>query len=268
MSRRAIILIVASVTALSTVAMAQYEPWNNQGVLPAAPGSAPAVPAPRRDISGIWDAGGGGVAGPGHAASASPFTPLGLEMLKVMKPGNGPRLAPVAEINDPLSTLGDPAGFPRIVLYELRPFNVVHTPSSVLMLYMFEKRWRVIWTDGRPLPADPDPRWYGYSVGRWEDDNTLLVETIGMDERTWLDNAGNPHSADLKVEERYHRVNANTMELTVTIDDPKVYTARWTPRNKLPLRLLPGNTDLMEMINNPSDILAYKKAISSQTQAK
>ena len=263
MRLRVIVLILASIAALSTVAIAQYEPWNNQGLIVTVPGSAP---APRRDISGIWDAGTGGIAGPGHVAA--PFTPLGLEMLKVMKPGNGPRLAAVSEINDPLSTLGDPSGFPRIVLYELRPFNVVHTRDSVLMLYMFEKRWRVIWTDGRTLPADPDPRWYGYSVGRWEDDNTLLVDTVGMDERTWLDNAGNPHSADLKVEERYHRVDMNTMELTVTIDDPKVYTARWTPRNKLPLKLLPGNTDLMEMINNPSDILAYKKSISSQTQAR
>ena len=95
------------------------------------------------------------------------------------------------------------------------------------------------------------------------DTNRDLTLTGTVTEWIWA----NPHSADLKVEERYHRVNANTMELTVTIDDPKVYTARWTPRNKLPLRLLPGNTDLMEMINNPSDILAYKKAISSQTQA-
>ncbi len=167
MRLRVIVLILASIAALSTVAIAQYEPWNNQGLIVTVPGSAP---APRRDISGIWDAGTGGIAGPGHVAA--PFTPLGLEMLKVMKPGNGPRLAAVSEINDPLSTLGDPSGFPRIVLYELRPFNVVHTRDSVLMLYMFEKRWRVIWTDGRTLPADPDPRWYGYSVGRWEDDNT------------------------------------------------------------------------------------------------
>ena len=50
----------------------------------------------------------------------------------------------------------------REVLYELRPFQVVQTPNQVLILYMFEKRWRVIWTDGRPLPKDPDPRWYGY----------------------------------------------------------------------------------------------------------
>ncbi len=266
MSRRLMLSIVATVFGLSTVATAQYQPWNNAGLPTPNPQTAPAGPAPRRDLTGIWDAGGGGVSGPGHVGA--PFTPLGLELLKAIKPGNGPRLAPVAEINDPLSTIGDPGGFPRNLLYELRPFQVVQTPSSVLILYMFEKRWRTIWTDGRALPRDPDPRWYGYSVGRWEDDTTLAVESVGMDERTWLDNAGNPHSADMRVEELYHRVDANTVELSVTIDDPKVYTARWTPRNKLPLKIMPSNVDLMEMINNPSDILAYRKYISSQTQAK
>ena len=117
--------------------------------------------------------------------------------------------------------MGDPDGFPRNLLFELRPFQVVQTPKSVLMLYMFEKRWRTIWTDGRQLPKDPDPRWYGYSVGRWEDDSTFVVNSVGMDERTWLDNAGSPHSDQMKVEERYHRVDQNTMELTVTIDDPE-----------------------------------------------
>lgn len=250
--------------SLSSVMSAQMQPWNNPGLALGPP--APAGPAPLRDVSGIWDAGGAGISGPGHPAP--PLTPLGLEMIKAIKPGNGPRIAPVAEINDPLSTIGDPAGFPRLVLYELRPFQVVQTPDSVLMLYMFEKRWRVIWTDSRELPTDPDPRWYGYSVGRWEDDYTFVVQTIGMDERTWLDNAGNPHSADLRVEERYRRVDMSTMELTVTIDDPKVYTSRWTPRNKLPFRLMPPGTDLMEMINNASDIIAYRQFIASQTKPK
>ena len=99
----------------------------------------------------------------------------------------------MAEINDPLSTLGDPSGFPRLVTYELRPLQIVQTSNQVLMLYMFEKRYRVIWTDGRALPKNPDPRWYGYSVGRWEDDYTFVVETVGMDDRTWLDNSGDPH---------------------------------------------------------------------------
>ena len=155
--------------------------------------------------------------------------------------------------------MGDPAGFPRNLLFELRPFQVVHTPNQVLMLYMFEKRLRTIWTDGRELPKDPDPRWYGYSVGRWEDDSTFVVDTIGLDEKTWLDNAGNPHSNDMRVEERYHRVNMNTMELTVTIDDPKAYTKPWVGRNKLPLRLMPANVDLMEMISSATEAQDYKK---------
>ena len=162
----------------------------------------------------------------------------------------------MSEINDPLSTLADPAGFPRNLLYELLPVQVVHTPNSVLMLYMFEKRWRVIWTDGRALPTNPDPRWYGYSVGRWIDDSTFVVDSVGTDERTWLDNAGNPHSANLRVEERYHRTSANTLELTVTLTDPEIYTKPWTPRNRLPLRLLPAGTDLMEMIPSASEAQA------------
>jgi hypothetical protein len=259
----------AIVLALGAAPRAQVnQPWNNPGLaaVPSQQQAASSAPAPRRDLTGIWDAGGGGISGPGHVGP--PFTPYGLELLKRIHPGNGPRMVPVNDNNDPLSTIGDPAGFPRVVLYELRPFQMVHTPSSVLVLYMFEKRWRTIWTDGRQLPKDPDPRWYGYSVGRWEDDTTLVVDTIGMDDRTWLDNAGNPHSDQMRVEERYHRVSMNRMELTVTIDDLKVYTAKWTPRNKLPLTLLPPTTDLMEMINNASDIQAYKREIASQTVPK
>src|SRR6266705_1319702 len=106
-------------------------------------------------------------------------------------PGRAPAASPQETAPGP-APRRDPTGFPRIILYELRPVQILHTPESVLMLYMFEKRWRVIWTDGRQLPKDPDPRWYGYSVGHWEDDYTLVVETVGMDERTWLDNAGDP----------------------------------------------------------------------------
>jgi len=171
-------------------------------------------------------------------------------------------MAPIAEINDPLSTMGDPEGFPRNLLFELRPFQIVHTPNQVLMLYMFEKRWRVIWTDGRQLPTDPDPRWYGYSIGKWEDDTTFVVQSNGTDERTWLDNAGNPHSNEMRVEERYHRVNQNTLELTVTIDDPKTYTKPWVARNKLAMRLMPPDTDLMEMIPSATEAAEYKKVFA------
>jgi len=255
-----VVFMVVSIPVFTSVlTRAQMKPWNNSGL--AGPPAGPSAPAPRRDLSGTWDAGQGGIQPTGYNV-APLFTALGEKMASANKPGNGPRIASVSEDNDPLSTLGDPAGFPRIVLYELRPLQIVQTPDQVLMLYMFEKRWRVIWTDGRVLPKDPDPRWYGYSVGRWEDDYSLAVQTVGMDDRTWLDNAGNPHSTEMHVEERYRRVNQNTVELTVTIDDPKTYTKPWVPRDKLPLRLMPHDTDLMEMIPSASEAAEYRKVFA------
>jgi hypothetical protein len=242
--------------------LAQNLPWNNPGRAqnPGQQARTTTGPAPRRDLAGIWDPGRDGTSGDGFTSPS--LTPWGEEISKTHKSGNGFRMVPIVEINDPLSTLGDPTGFPRLLLFEFRPFQIVQTPNSVLMLYMFEKRYRTIWTDGRKLPTDPDPRWYGYSVGRWEDDYTFVVETIGMDERTWLDNAGNPHSDQMRVVERYHRVNQNTLELTVTIDDPKTYTQAWTPREKMPMTLLPADTDLMEMIPSASEAAAYRKALA------
>jgi hypothetical protein len=249
----------AAVLALSSILGAQQLlPWNNSGLAqsPNQPAAA-AGPAPKRDLTGIWDAGGAGIGARGY--QTAPLTPWGEALGKTHKSGDGIRMVPVEQINDPLSTLGDPEGFPRNLLFELRPFQIVQTPKSVVILYMFEKRWRTVWTDGRQLPKDPDPRWYGYSVGRWQDDYTFVVNSNGTDERTWLDNAGSPHSDQMKVEERYHRVDANTMELTVTIDDAKAYTAAWVPRNKLRLRLLPPDIDLIEMIPSASEAAEYKK---------
>jgi len=258
------LLIVSSIAVFtSAVTLAQMKPWNNSGLAPGVP-AGPSAPAPRRDLSGTWDAGTGGIQPTGHVAP--PFTARGEQMARANKPGNGTRIVSVTDDNDPLSTMGDPTGFPRIVLFELRPFQIVQTPNQVLMLYMFEKRWRVVWTDGRALPNDPDPRWYGYSVGRWVDDYTLVVQTVGTDDRTWVDNAGNPHSNSLRTEERYHRVNQGTMELTVTLDDPMVYTKPWMPLDKLPVRLMPNGTDLMEMIPSASEAAAYKRVIASQAK--
>jgi hypothetical protein len=257
--------------ALTMAPSGWAQTWNFTGMTPQQFKTLPpGGPAPVRDLSGIWDGGPSGVGATGQeaerAAARSPFTPLGEEMAKKNRPGNGPRKVPVAENNDPLSTMGDPAGFPRIVTFELRAVQITQTPNQMLMLYMFEKRYRVIWTDGRPLPKDPDPRWYGYSVGRWEDDYTFVVETVGLDDRTWIDNDGDPHSTALRVIERYRRVNQTTLEMTVTIDDPKVYTKPWLVRNRMPLRLLPPDTDLMEMIPSASEAQIYQREISSQTK--
>jgi hypothetical protein len=274
MPKRFALFLIAPVAVLaSALAFAQNDaqrlqnrPWNNPGWRQLPPANA--APAPRRDLSGTWDAGAAGIGASLSAVTlkedGSPYTPLGEKLAKANRPGFGPRIALVAEINDPV-VLGDPGGFPRIVLFELRPFHIAQTPHYVLMAYMWEQRWRVIWTDGRALPEDPDPRWYGYSVGRWEDDDTFVVNSVGMDDRTWLTNTGDPHSADLRVEERYRRVSQNTIELTVTLNDPAIYVKPWKPRNRLPLRLMPNGTDFMEMIPSVLEAQAYDREFASRT---
>ena len=119
----------------------------------------------------------------------------------------------------------------------------------------------MIWTDGRELPKDPGPRWFGYSVGKWADDYTFVVESNGMDDRTWIDHAGRPHTEDLRVEERFHRVDQDHLELSMSIDDPKMYTKPWQAMDKFPMRLLPEDMDVREMLCSPSDLNKYNNVI-------
>jgi hypothetical protein len=231
-------------------------------------GQQPA-PAPPRDISGIWEP----ARGPGDAiqpdgAKAMPsdgkpehdlhFTPAGEAAFKAHKPGFGTTAVATALINDPMD-ICDPQGFPRILLHNFRTSQIVQTPNQVLILYEFNKKWRNIWTDGRALPKDPDPRWWGYSVGKWVDDHTFVAQTAGIDDRTWLDNAGRPHSDALRVEERYQRADRDHLEMTITIDDPKMYTKPWVALNKLPLRLQASGFDIIEMECSPSETAEYNK---------
>jgi hypothetical protein len=237
-----------------------------------------AAPAPRHDISGIWDPGIDpmrvlGVLGAsampedGKPEHELPYTPLGREALNRTKPTSGVRSVLPADTNDPVFYC-DPQGMPREVLYELRATQILQTPQSVVMLYQFGKIWRVIWTDGRELPKDPEPRWFGYSVGKWEDDYTFVVQSLGIDERTWIDRAGRPHSSDLRVEERYHRVDQDHLELTVKIDDPKMYTKPWVARDRLLFQLQKSDYDVREMICSPADAAEYNKIFGNPVSGK
>jgi hypothetical protein len=231
-------------------------------------GERPA-PAPVRDISGIWEP----ANGPGDAIQANgakampsdgkpehalPFTSAGEAAFRAHKPGFGTTAVATALINDPMD-ICDPQGWPRIVLHNFRTSQIVQTANQVLILYQFNKKWRVVWTDGRELPKDPDPRWWGYSAGKWVDDYTFVAQTVGMDDRTWLDNAGRPHSDAMRVEERYHRVDRDHLQMTITIDDPKMYTKPWVALDKLPLRLQRPGFDIMEMECSPSETAEYNK---------
>lgn len=273
---KCVVSTVAAVTALllAPIAYAQVDGWDRPVPVPGKY-AAPAGPAPKHDISGTWDPGNNGIqpmgAGaipedgkPGHQLS---YTPAGLAKLNQTRPSNGSRTVLPADSNDPAWRC-DPQGIPREDLFELRQTQILQAPDKIVILYEYGKIWRVIWTDGRAFPKDPEPRWFGYSVGKWVDDYTFVADTIGTDERTWIDRAGRPHSADLKVEETFHRVDSNTLEFSVKIDDPKMYTKPWMALDKLKFYARPSSFDVREMMCSPSELAEYDKFIGNPASNK
>jgi hypothetical protein len=268
---------------------AKPDKWNSIPPMKTAYAGKKSAPAPRRDLSGIWDAAeaDGGRQPSGafeHPALMAPrgqgieggqldetgimhplhYTPMGLEALKANKPsGPGVRQVPASISNDPMDQC-DPIGFPRMELYELRTFQLLQNANQVIYLNQYFGNFRVIWMDGRELPKDPEPRWNGYSVGKWVDDYTFVVETTGLNARSWLDHAGRPHSDALRVEERFHRVDHDNMELSVMIYDPKMYAEPWQALNKMPLHLQPADYDMPEFLCSPIDFAEYKKQVEDE----
>jgi hypothetical protein len=266
---------------------ARQEKWNNAPPLKSTYAGKKSGPAPRRNISGIWNAaaedgarqtsgakehaavyprGVGSANEAGHADETGivhplPYTPAGLAALKGNKPsGPSVRQFPAALANDPADHC-DPLGFPYMELWELRTLNFIQTDNQVIILSPFYGNYRIIWTDGRALPTDPDPRWNGYSVGKWTDDYTFVVETTGLNPKSWIDHAGRPHSDELRVEETFHRVDHDNMELTMKITDPKMYTEPWLALNKFPLHLLPADFDIPELLCSPTEMEGYNKDV-------
>jgi len=128
-----------------------------------------------------------------------------------------------------------------------RKAKIVQTPGLMLMLDE-DLTYRQIFTDGRALETEPNPSWMGYSVGRWEGD-TLVVDSFGYNDRTWLDRDGHPHSEALRITERYRRRDFGHMEIEITLKDPKVYARPWTVA--LSANLMP-DTEMMESVCNES----------------
>src|SRR5437867_115019 len=129
------------------------------------------------------------------------------------------------------------------------PWKVIQTPSLVAILYENSMTYRQIFTDGRVLSKDADPAFMGYSVGHWDGD-TLVVETEGYNEKTWLDFSGHPHTDALRVTERFRRRDLGHMEIQFTFDDPKAYTKPWTVTID-PQLYLEG--DLLESVCNDNE---------------
>jgi len=255
---------------------ASHEKWNTPLPDKSVYAGKKSAPAPRRNLSGAWDGLNEGGTQPKGAKNypddashrpEPPYTALGKEARMRNKAGEGEEQVPIAMVNDPVDSC-EPVGFPRTDLFSLKAMTIVQTPNYVIWLNQYHNVYRIIWTDGRELPKDPVPRYYGYSVGHWEDDYNFVVDTVGMDERTWLDNVGRPHSSALHVTERFHRVSRDLLELTVTIDDPKIYTKPWVAADKLTLHLLPADFDMGEMICSPSEMSQYKKLVANPISDK
>jgi hypothetical protein len=248
-------------------------------IVPDPPKAQKSDPAPVRDLAGIWEptpryrdgvqaTGARNYPADGKPEHELPFTPLGLQTWKSHKPGWGVTAVPIAENNDPFD-ICDPIGFPRIELFNLRAIQIWQNKNQAQIVYQNGQVWRNIWSDGRKLPEEIlESRWYGYSVGKWVDDYTFVVETIGLDERTWIDNVGRPHSDQLKVQETFHRVNRDIMELTLTITDPKMYTKPWKALDKFALRLQPEWFDIREQVCSASEAADYNKTVAEEAAAK
>ena len=130
-----------------------------------------------------------------------------------------------------------------------QPRKIIQTPDVITIIYEANSGLRQIFTDGRPLPKDPEPWWYGYSVGKWDGD-TLVVESNGFKDLGWLDVEGSPLTDSGRIIERMRRVDYGHLETEVTIDDPKAYTKPWTVT--VHHRIMP-NTELIEFVCQEND---------------
>jgi len=213
------------------------------------------------DLSGVWmQYPEGDVPGtPGmngvNERFRPPLTPWGQAQLDAAKPLSGAKAVAGKEDNSVLRC--EPSGPPQILILP-NPWEIVQIPGRVLMFFEVQHIWRTIWADGRPLPKDPDPSYLGYSVGHWEGD-TFVVETIGFNDKEWVDLYGNPRTSTTRVTERYRRLNHDTLEQQIIIEDPKVYTKPWISPPKLH-KLEPG-WEIAEWFCVPDESRQYDEVV-------
>jgi hypothetical protein len=138
-----------------------------------------------------------------------------------------------------------PHGIPDAMMVRSGPWKIVQTPPLTLILYEEFNHYRQVFTDGRGFPAgDPQPTWFGYSIGKWDGD-VFVVETMGFNDQTWLDDPGHPHTDAMRVTERFRRRDFGHLDIDITIDDRKAYTRPWTVTAKFDLM---PDTELIEHI--------------------
>ncbi len=185
-------------------------------------------PYDARDLSGVWmlTEGTNAFAGFGPE-NRPPLTPQAEEIMSGRIP---PRTVDYPHLSNDPEYECNPAGFPKL-FFDAEPTEIMQMDDRLIQVFQWEGRLRYIWIDGRELPSGEaldnlGPAWYGHSVGEWEGD-TLVVNTTGLEDRAWLDRPGHPKSFDARIEERYTRLDADNVEVLLTLYDPDNYTAPW-----------------------------------------
>lgn len=235
--RRAFAALLLS--SLAAGVSAQWLRYPSAGV-PKGPDGKPnvAAPAPRTasgqpDFSGVWLADGFGPPG-GEGTGPTPRTVF-FDVAHGLGGQRPPYLPWSAKLRDDRREQEAkdnpdarclPLGPLQMLAHPL-PKKIVQVPGLLLILHERNMEFRQIFLDGRPLPADQQPSWYGYSTARWEKD-TLVVETSGLRDGLWADFYGSPLTDAARMTERFRRPNFGTLLVQVTIDDPKAYSKPWT----------------------------------------
>jgi hypothetical protein len=186
-----------------------------------------APPAAARDLSGVWNQKRvAGLNAPNSWGKEPPaLTPWGEVQFKSSKASNTGAYT-LEATNDPVVTQCQPPGVPRIYLQPF-PMQIVQTSSEVIFLYEYDHIVRHVFTDGRKHPDDLTPTYMGHSIGRWEGNDTLVVDTVGFNDSTWLDRVGHKHSDQLSVVERFTRLDRDNLQIDIAMEDPKALVKPW-----------------------------------------
>ena len=214
-----LILAVMAALAIKPVILAQTA---------AQSGAAKTIP----ELSGVWDlVREPGASGRRFSLEEPPLQPWAMEIYKRNRAGLAPTEKGLEGL-DPL-TWCFPPGPTRVMLNF--PFAIIQVPNKVVMLFEVSDGVRQIYMDGRGHPEGWIFGWMGHSIGKWDGD-TLVVDTVGLNDKTWLDNGGIPHSEALHVVERFHRVDHDILEVEFTFEDPKAFTKSWGAKKVYRLR--------------------------------
>ncbi|HET9830501.1 MAG TPA: hypothetical protein VFP91_02275 [Vicinamibacterales bacterium] len=270
MKRETTIVFIVSSWFLSATTAAQWLHYPTSNVPRTRDGKANlSAPAPRLangrpDFSGVWENDGydpsraeGLAGGPPKTAffdiangmsGAPPYQPWAADLAKK-------RRAEFSKDNPDARCL--PLGALQMMAHPL-PKKILHTPGVLAILHERNMEFRQIFTDGRPLPADRQPSWSGYSSGKWESD-VLVVQTAGLRDGLWADFNGSPLTDAATLTERFRRPAFGRLEVDVTVDDPKAYTRPWTIRLSQHIAL---DTDLLEYacLENEKDVAHFPGA--------